>query len=616
MSQKTLHLRVLSGGEVIDSYSFDQPVVRIGRTAKAKGQANDVVLKNNKMVSGLHAQIFFDKGRVSIVDCSQNGTFVSGKMLDNGVQKQLVTGEEITIQDFTIRWWVQSDASSSAGSLGRTPRPMPTDGSREANEENEENKENKENKEMVALVPEESGLPDFDFPAPEESGTPGIGGGGLSPVDGGAGGVKPTGPLPIIPQTEESSPGSARFDPDLESGTADDERPQLGPHNGPGRAFTPTGTGPLPLVPLVPLVPQIDEPLAGGAVGSAPGAEAIEVAEVGQSVRGPSTELAAVYRSLAEEFGASVWGRIPNADASDLSALRDAAQRLLERTKVQNSELWINWLADEICGLDPIRALLGDSKVVRIIVHGEDPIRVLREATWEIAARRFSCVEAVVAAVWRWTQQRLVDRPIECVRGRLTIRAFGGSLAPLGPVITLRRSSSKAVSGLDDLVNSRVLSAGAAELLRAALARSASILIYGSALASPSTLLKALWRSLADEALALIVRRGSDWSPRQALVVDGRVAAAAEVWHCVQSVAPQWLFVEEVGLADAVPLCTYARHRGGGTVATLWAASGDAALGRLKAALAASLGSSASACQAVVAESFDLVVGISGQANG
>ncbi len=297
--------------------------------------------------------------------------------------------------------------------------------------------------------------------------------------------------------------------------------------------------------------------------------------------------------------------------------MRELARRLLDSSELQDSELWSNWLAHEICGLDPIQALLDDSQVVSIVVQGEDRVRVLRGNTWEVAARRFSCVEAVFAAIERWTSRRLEEQPIECVRGGLTIRAFGGSLAPLGPMIALQRSSLVvAAASLDDLVTSQVLCAEAAKLLRRAIAGSASILVYGSALATPSIVLQALWCELAEGALALVVRRASEWSPKHALVVDGRVATAEVVWRGVQSVAPEWLFIEEVGLADAAPLCTYARHRGGGTVATVRAASGAAAIGRLTASLAASLGSSSSACQEVVADSFDLVVGLTCRANG
>jgi len=556
MALQTLDLEVLRDGEVIETRSFSQSVVLIGRLPEGRDGANDVVL-NSGAVSGLHAKLLFERGEVTAVDCSRNGTFVNGELLR--APKQLGLGDQIEIAAFTIRWRVGSE-------------------------------------DVLVLPPEDLEVVEDDF-----DGLPTV-----SP------GPPPPEPLPL--EELDLVPG-ATLEPDLNfeelevppsASQARRGSKERGHGAGAPRALLPTG--PLPVISQAGFGDH-----GPGPMFESPGV--MRETREGRE-RAPGSELAGAYRALAKEFGASGWGRPPRATSSTLARVLDSTRRELDDAgDVGDSALWTNWLAHEICGLDPIQALLDDSLVSGIVVQGDAPVRVLRASTWEVAARRFSCPEAVFAAIERWTDRRLAEKPIECVRGGLSIRVFGGGLTPQGPVICVQRGARSVVS-IEELVMLQVLTPPAAELILGALAASASVLIYGDAHVEPSIFLEALRSGVPDDAVVALVRRASQWSPVDTLVVDGRAAPAEDVWRCVESVAPQWLFIEEVGLTDASPLCSYARHRGGGTVATLTARDAVEAVARMTALLAASLASTSSACRAVIGESFDLAIGLTSRANG
>ena len=68
----TIHLRFTVGPHLDASYTFECPVVRLGRD-----DSNDICLGGDSGVSGSHAKITFDSGNWFLEDCgSTNGTFL------------------------------------------------------------------------------------------------------------------------------------------------------------------------------------------------------------------------------------------------------------------------------------------------------------------------------------------------------------------------------------------------------------------------------------------------------------------------------------------------------------------------------------------------------------
>lgn len=330
---------------------------------------------------------------------------------------------------------------------------------------------------------------------------------------------------------------------------------------------------------------------------------------------GARSPLSGLYRELAAHFGAA-WGRPPQLTPTSLAIAQGAARRALaaQPTQPPEGELWGEWLARELCGLDPIRALLDDPLVTRLIVYGDHSVAVYRGAAAEIAPLRFSCVEAVYAAVERWAGRSLSDAPTGQLAHGAVLHAFAPALAPGGPLVVVHRAA-EASRSLDELVHDRALTPAAAALLRGGLARARSLLLYGDADVDPTALVVALRRELPPTATAVVLQRASTWPPALALTLDGHQDRGA-LWSCVERVGADWLIVEELGAADLPFLIDLGRHRGGGTIATLRASSGEAAISRLCALLGHSAGRDASHSRAAITSALDLLIGLRARAEG
>ena len=367
---------------------------------------------------------------------------------------------------------------------------------------------------------------------------------------------------------------------------------------------------PMPAVasPPIPAPPVVSHrPLAPMSRSIGPSDEHASVAAA-PPTRDP---LAQLYRSLAVQFAAPVWGRPPQLDDAALPRVTDAARRSAQ-TLTLPPGLWPEWLARELCGLGPLAALLDDATVTRLVVRGTAGIDVFRGAARETSASRFSCPEAIFAVLERWTGAR-PELPLDlALAPDLHIHAWGPPLTP-NPLVVVTRTRTTAIRSLDDLVADRVLPRAAADLLRLALRHNRNILLHGGPGADLTTLLVALGGELSHTRTLAVLRRRASWPHDHAVILDGHSPSA---WPCLHRLAADWMIVDELVLADLPHLVALARHHAGGTLATTRAPTAEASMQRLAAQLAAAHGAAdLAACRQVIAACFDVVVGVRQQPN-
>ena len=370
---------------------------------------------------------------------------------------------------------------------------------------------------------------------------------------------------------------------------------------------------PAPVLPDLPVSPQP----RGAPPSSAPVLPDLPLTPHPRGTPSPSSApesspLALVYRELAAQHGAARWGQAASLGRADLPRATEAARRLIAARPHQlpPGAPWPERLARELCGLGPLDDLLDDVHVTALSVRGTAAIQVRRGESRELAAARFSCVEAVHAAIERWTGQSLSEH------GRLEVApcegtsllALGRDLAPGGPIVHITRVRREGPPGLSDLVGERVLPQAAADLLGECVRRGRTFLLHGDAAADLSPLTRALIAARPAGRSVAVVRRGGAWDTSDLLVLAGERPGALAA---ARRLDPDWLVVEEIEPHDASDLCDGLRHPGGGTIATLRARSADAAITRLAATFAAASGwSDLQAARSVVTTGLDVFIGI------
>ena len=422
----------------------------------------------------------------------------------------------------------------------------------------------------------------------------------------------------------QAAPDPNTTAPELDLVPVDDELPSFDPGDlgglgdlgnlgsptqGPPPEATPPRFEP-PRVVDAPIVLPLPVPGPGPAIAARPRSTTATATK--------SSPLALVYRELAAQHGATHWGQAANLERADLPRATEAARRLIAACApaLPPGAPWPERLARELCGLGPLDDLLDDVNVTALSVRGTAAIQVRRGESRELAAARFSCVEAVHAAIERWTGQSLGEH------GRLeaapcegtSLLALGRDLAPGGPIVHITRVHRGGPPGLSDLVGERVLPQAAADLLGECVRRGRTFLLHGDAAADLSTLTRALIAARPAGRSVAVVRRVGAWDTSELLVLAGERPGALAAARRLDS---DWLVVEEVDPGDANDLCNGLRHAGGGTIATLRARSADAAVTRLAAMFAAASGwSDLQAARSVVTTGLDVFIGIRRTANG
>lgn len=101
---------IVKGPSVGETYSFDQSIVSIGRTAAE----NDLVL-NDRSITGKHARITVERGRVYLQDLkSTNGTYYNGAALQVGEKVRLEHRDEFSLGKVVLEYLELKDAGTDS----------------------------------------------------------------------------------------------------------------------------------------------------------------------------------------------------------------------------------------------------------------------------------------------------------------------------------------------------------------------------------------------------------------------------------------------------------------------------------------------------------------------
>ncbi|MBT8352743.1 MAG: FHA domain-containing protein [Deltaproteobacteria bacterium] len=112
---------IVKGPSVGETYSFDQSIVSIGRTAAE----NDLVL-NDRSITGKHARITIERGRVYLQDLkSTNGTYYNGAALQVGEKVRLEHRDEFSLGKVVLEYLELKDAETDSADRDVTPEGIP-----------------------------------------------------------------------------------------------------------------------------------------------------------------------------------------------------------------------------------------------------------------------------------------------------------------------------------------------------------------------------------------------------------------------------------------------------------------------------------------------------------
>jgi len=101
---------IVKGPSVGETFSFDQSIVSIGRTAAE----NDLVL-NDRSITGKHARITVERGRVYLQDLkSTNGTYYNGAALIVGEKVRLEHRDEFSLGKVVLEYLELKDAGTDS----------------------------------------------------------------------------------------------------------------------------------------------------------------------------------------------------------------------------------------------------------------------------------------------------------------------------------------------------------------------------------------------------------------------------------------------------------------------------------------------------------------------
>ncbi|MDY6790494.1 MAG: FHA domain-containing protein [Thermodesulfobacteriota bacterium] len=113
---------IVKGPSVGETYSFDQSIVSIGRTAAE----NDLVL-NDRSITGKHARITVERGRVYLQDLkSTNGTYYNGAALQIGEKVRLEHRDEFSLGKVVLEYLELKDAETDSADRDVAPDGIPT----------------------------------------------------------------------------------------------------------------------------------------------------------------------------------------------------------------------------------------------------------------------------------------------------------------------------------------------------------------------------------------------------------------------------------------------------------------------------------------------------------
>ena len=152
---------------------------------------------------------------------------------------------------------------------------------------------------------------------------------------------------------------------------------------------------------------------------------------------------------------------------------------------------------DRLFGLGELAPLLRDERVTEIMVNGTKGVWVERDGRLEDAGIRLSDPEEILVLIERLVAPlgRRIDLASPLVDGRLPdgsrVHAAIAPISLVGPVLTIRRFSARALSP-DDLVRNGTISRAGMDYLVGAVRERKSVLVAGGTSSGKTTTLNAL----------------------------------------------------------------------------------------------------------------------------
>ncbi len=274
-------------------------------------------------------------------------------------------------------------------------------------------------------------------------------------------------------------------------------------------------------------------------------------------------------------------------------------------------------------GFGVLQPLLDDPRVTDVLVNSADEVYVERDGALERAAVRFGSSAEVVELAHRIAagvgRELTLERPFVDARMRDGSRA-NAVIAPVGgPTISVRKFSSLSLPLRGDppsWVAEQALAPEAADLLTAAVAARANVLIVGATGAGKSTLLRSLAAEIPPAERVVVVEDTNELVLPHPHVVhleamsgrDSSVGIADLVANALR-MRPDRIIVGEVRTPREASALLDALSTGhDGSLSTAHAGSARGAIDRLELLLARAGESAPNAIRRHVLSAFDLIV--------
>ncbi|MBV70394.1 MAG: pilus assembly protein CpaF [Myxococcales bacterium] len=310
--------------------------------------------------------------------------------------------------------------------------------------------------------------------------------------------------------------------------------------------------------------------------------------------------------AIATRIKSKVIDRIDHAalsqfdEAEKRTHLRSEIEQLLDQGDLKLStyerQEVCQAVLDEILGLGPLEALLGDPAVSDILVNGPDTIYVERHGRLERANVRFRNGTHLVNTISRIAAKvgRRVDESSPIVDARLPdgsrVNAIIPPLALDGAALSIRRFGTKALS-IDDLVGFGAMNDDMRNYLRAAVIAKCNILVSGGTGAGKTTLLNALSNFVPDGERVITLEDSAELQLQGAHTVrlesrpanmEGRgQITIGDLMKNALRMRPDRIIVGEVRGGEALDMLQAMNTGHEGSMGTLHANSPDDALQRL-----------------------------------
>ena len=198
-----------------------------------------------------------------------------------------------------------------------------------------------------------------------------------------------------------------------------------------------------------------------------------------------------------------------------------------ERVVVPATELRAleRWLEDRLFGLGELAPLLRDERVSEVMVNGTRGVWIERDGKLERTGIRFADADEILVLIERLVAPlgRRIDLANPLVDARLPdgsrVHAVIPPISLAGPVLTIRRFASRALSP-DDLVRAGTVSAEAMGYLTRAVRERRSILVSGGTSSGKTTTLNALAHAIGSEERIVTIEDAAELRLPQANVVS------------------------------------------------------------------------------------------------